>query len=376
MLKTLFKQANKGLISTITTDFVITRNKMSTHIFPESRSNNRLASVTLRVEQAAFQDLINYYIEKIGFEKVELQNKSSKITGLAIPQGIFPAPGHTSCTLNLNPIALKKYAGSKRLDTYWKIGLQLHDVDGAAEQMSISKGSQFMDIGYLTHMTDPAGFTIELLQTTFEGNKADRDSLYGAQKRDEYQKFIQNQLPSIQGSSVAANQPLTIGQITIRSSDKGKSLDFYQNVLGMKLVSIQDVSKFGFELYFLAYTSDNPPTETDLNDVSIREWLWQRKYTQLEIQCRISNEPISLTHNGYSNKSDDLNHLPSGLQSIQIEINEADLLEKIKNHKTFNVTEDEQKVIVANGEKDRKLVGSVYDPDGIRIEVITKADMH
>ena len=78
-------------------------------------------------------------------------------------------------------------------------------------------------------------------------------------------------------------QTCLIGQITLRCSNIEKSLEFYQEILGMKLLSIQQVEAYGFTLYFLAFTDETPPNE-DLNSIEIREWLWQRPYTTLELQ--------------------------------------------------------------------------------------------
>ena len=93
----------------------IKKDKMSLKTFPQSCSVNRIASLTLRVEPTAHQDLVNYYTSKIGFEKAEPSTQTSKISTLSLPQGIFPdSTGHTSCALNLNPEAAKKYCGSKQ----------------------------------------------------------------------------------------------------------------------------------------------------------------------------------------------------------------------------------------------------------------------
>ena len=51
----------------------------------------------------------------------------------------------------------------------------------------------------------------------------------------------------------------------------------------MKLLSIQEVEPYGFTLYFLAFTLENPP-EDNLHSVEIREWVWKRPYTTLELQ--------------------------------------------------------------------------------------------
>ncbi len=51
----------------------------------------------------------------------------------------------------------------------------------------------------------------------------------------------------------------------------------------MSLLSVQPVSEYGFTLYFLAHTDEQPPNP-DLEAVENRPWLWQRPYTMLELQ--------------------------------------------------------------------------------------------
>ena len=58
---------------------------------------------------------------------------------------------------------------------------------------------------------------------------------------------------------------------------------FYRDLLGMKLLCREDVSQFGFFLYFLAFTDDKPPN-SDVNAVENREWTYQRPCTVLELQ--------------------------------------------------------------------------------------------
>ena len=69
----------------------------------------------------------------------------------------------------------------------------------------------------------------------------------------------------------------------MRSSNIKESLKFYQEIIGMKLLSIQPVVQYNFTLYFLAFTDEKPPNE-NLHGIEIREWLWQRPYTTLELQ--------------------------------------------------------------------------------------------
>ncbi len=153
-----------------------------------------------------------------------------------------------------------------RTDRYWKIGITLPNVDFAQAQLhrtgfTVSDPSQFGDIGYMCHLSDPEGFSIELLQHRFIGN---RDTAAGD-----------------------PNQPLgggaRIGQITLRVTDLQAALAFYRDRLGMRLLSIQPVPAFGFTLYFLAFTDERPPN-ADLEAVENREWLWMRPYTTLELQ--------------------------------------------------------------------------------------------
>ena len=150
---------------------------------------------------------------------------------------------------------------------YWKIGLTVDLLDGFLESRGFKeKAKQFRDIGYLTHVTDPEGYTVELLQTTFEANKAGR-------------------------RGKAVSKPRAIGQISLRVKDIETSLGFYRDRLGMKLLSIQAVTDF--TLYFLAFTDDDPPS-SNLRAVENREWLWQRPYTTLELQHRHDNNATAL----------------------------------------------------------------------------------
>ena len=48
----------------------------------------------------------------------------------------------------------------------------------------------------------------------------------------------------------------------------------------------------------MAFTSDDPPHPEDLNSVGNREWLWQRPYTTLEIQCRPGQPCVPMQKDG------------------------------------------------------------------------------
>ena len=155
---------------------------------------------------------------------------------------------------------------------YWKIGFSLRDVNAAAECFrshgyKVNNGEQFYDVGFLTSLSDPNGYSIELLQHDFESNFVKPMSNEG---------FL--------------SQPMdlqsTIGQITIRCTDARRTCEFYQSVLGMKLLCIeQPANKLPFTLYFFAYTNDDPPSK-ELSGIDNREWLYKKGYCQIEIQHR------------------------------------------------------------------------------------------
>ncbi len=151
-------------------------------------------------------------------------------------------------------------------DVYWKIGITLSDVRLAQHRLTtagvaVSEPQQFRDIGFLCHLQDPEGFQIELLQHDFETHH----------------------VPQPAGAGQPLGSQPILGQITLRVTDIDTNLQFYRDVLGMTLLSIQPVEPYAFTLYFLAYTSDIPPN-ADLRAVENREWLWKRPYTTLELQ--------------------------------------------------------------------------------------------
>merc|ERR1711990_447520 len=75
---------------------------------------------------------------------------------------------------------------------------------------------------------------------------------------------------------------LTLGQLTIRASDFKETLKFWEEALGMVILSHQDVG--GFALYFLAGKDCGEPKPADPDAVELREKLWQQPFVTLEIQ--------------------------------------------------------------------------------------------
>ena len=112
----------------------------------------------------------------------------------------FPGPG-ASLVLREAGTGAGKYEASRE-SCYWKIGVCVPDVELARSRIMtkgvhVSAPSQFMEVGFLCHLSDPSGFTIELLQ----------------------HKFQTNFVPTSPDESLALGQPAVIGQITTRSTN-------------------------------------------------------------------------------------------------------------------------------------------------------------
>ena len=161
----------------------------------------------------------------------------------------------------------KCYLHQPSLDVYWKIRLSLIDVDCSLlvrGGVDVISPKQFCDIGYMYHLKDAVGYSIEFLQHDFQSN------------------FCLERIKTSLQPNLTLGQQTHLGQITLRVLNIEKSLGFYQSALGMKLLSRQNIPDM-FDLYFLACTDEKPPAD-DLNAVEIREWLWRRPYTTLELQ--------------------------------------------------------------------------------------------
>jgi catechol 2,3-dioxygenase-like lactoylglutathione lyase family enzyme len=217
-----------------------------------------IESLRLRV---ASQDTLRFYTDLLGFESRDgsLHTLGEQKAGLKFEIGAASAP----------------YKNEPNFG-YWKIGLTTDNVDSAYNFLTdqgweVSEPSQFRDIGYLCHLRDPDGLSIELLQHDFGK-------------------------PS---TSSGQRPALLLAHVTLRIADPKASLEFYQS-LGLKLLSIQPVDPYGFTLYFLADTEESPP-DPNLYAVSNRPWLWRRPYPVLELQHRWDSrvEPAQVPELGY-----------------------------------------------------------------------------
>lgn len=146
---------------------------------------------------------------------------------------------------------------------FWKIGITLRNLDHAvaylrAEGTEVSKPRQFRDIGYLAHLRDPDGHSIELLQQGGKGDHTDPGNGH-----------------PVGGQAILAH-------LTVRVRDLAAARR-WTTARGMRLLSVQDVEPSGFCLYFFAWSTE-PLPDADPHAVANRAWLWARPYTLLEVQ--------------------------------------------------------------------------------------------
>ena len=161
-------------------------------------------------------------------------------------------------------------------DAYWKIGITVKHLDSAVaylekQGVAVSKPAQFQDIGYLCHLRDPAGMSIELLQHAFQGKEDD--------KHDDKNSSNDSHLHPI-------GHQATVAHITLRTTDLLQLQHWCSQEMEMQLLSIQSVSKYGFTLYFYGWSNDSStmPDPSNLKAVENRPWLWARPYGLIEIQ--------------------------------------------------------------------------------------------
>ncbi len=216
------------------------------------RTALRLAGVALNV--ASPEKLAAFYTKHLGM--------AAERSGDFVRLGY----GGPAASLELRPSPSAKPYVHDASDEYWKIGITLPNVDMAFEQLNragvaVTRPRQFLDIGYMCHLTDPEGFQIELLQHTFEGQP--------------------RTVPGNPGLPLGGGAQ--IGQITLRVAGINRALALYQRSIGMRLLSRQVVAGRDFTLYFLAFTGETAPNR-DIEAVENRPWLWQRPYTTLELQ--------------------------------------------------------------------------------------------
>ena len=134
----------------------------------------QLSGVKLRVKSP--QNLARFYVEKLGMAVRETEGDEEAV--------VVGYNGDDACLHLCRAASTTEAYKQKTTDCYWKIGITLPNVDFAHKKFAqdadvtglcVGQPSQFGDIGYMCHIEDPEGFTIEFLQHKFEGNRGDNE---------------------------------------------------------------------------------------------------------------------------------------------------------------------------------------------------------
>ena len=330
---------------------------------------NKFMGLTLRVKDEDRARISEFYSSKFGFQKTSEQV-------LALPlvhqsKTSFPFVHLCFATAKEGNVKSAEVVKAKS-EAYSKTGFFMHDADAAGLFLKTQAPVQFFQIGYLTHGDDPLGLSYELLQTTQEENELGRKQLWSEDKRSAYSKEISDlvssgQLDASAKTSLLGTQPLAFGLITLRVPETEKTLAFYQNVMGMKLLSIMPIPQLGFTLFFLGYSDEDPPNTKDLSASENYEWTWQRQITTLELLCR---EGMELTYNGLEDWREDEERQVEGFDSFQFLLGDKEKLEKVKNYPGFVASQHD----AADAGEDKQTVqkvGKVRDPNNMLLEIFT-----
>ena len=331
--------------------------------------------LTLRVKDEDREKISQFYVSQFGFQSLSSASHPEEVLALPLLQSEVSFPFvHLRLVTAKEGNAKTAEVVKAKSEAYSKTGFFMHDADAAAAFLKTPPPSQFFEIAYLTHGDDPLGLSYELLQTTQESNEEERQRLWGDEKRGKYPEEIsglvsRGQLDSSVQRSLLATQPLVFGLITLRVPESERTLDFYQNVMGMRLLWVMPIPQLGFTLYFLGYSDEEPPNTKDLAAFENREWTWQRKLTTLELLCR---DGMKLTYNGLEDWREDEERKVEGFDSFQFLVGEEENLEKLRKYPGFVAcAEVDQPSAEVDQTSALSKVGEVRDPNNMLLEVFT-----
>jgi len=343
---------------------------------------NKFMGLTLRVKDEDRARISQFYVSQFGFQRLSSASLPEEVLALPLVHSEVSFPFvHLRFVTAKEGNAKTAEVVKAKSEAYSKTGFFMHDADAAAAFLKTSPPEQFFEIAYLTHGADPLGLSYELLQTTQESNEEERQKLWDDNKRAKYPEEIsgfvsRGELGSSVERSMLGTQPLVFGLITLRVPESERTLDFYQNVMGMRLLSAMPIPQLGFTLFFLGYSDEEPPNTKDLAAFENREWTWQMKLTTLELLCR---DGMKLTYNGLEDWREDEERRVEGFDSFQFLVGEEEKLEKLRKYPGFvastepghpSAEADHPPGGVGNPSGVRKF-GKVRDPNNILLEVYT-----
>lgn len=206
-----------------------------------------IESIELRCPQPAAQE--TFYRDVLG-----MRTRADGTLGYAEPEaGLRFSPCDASYRPSPN-------------DLYWKISIAVPDVEHAQRQLAargieIAPPEQFLDIGYVAHFSDPAGFAIELIDHAFAGERR----------------------PSLADGDALGGGP-HLNLLTLRTGDIDQTRAAC-TAAGLTLLSVQPADGYAFTLYFFG-VPDAPPPSAEPIALENRTWLYRQPDTLLEIQHR------------------------------------------------------------------------------------------
>lgn len=206
-------------------------------------------------------------------------------------------------------------------DSYWKYSLFVDDIQRVATELrsrsaegesAVSEPFQFGDVGYLAHLKDCENYAIELIQRTFKAtNTTETTERQPASAEQPLAEYPLKELPQL-------------GLITLRTADPVRSMQFYQQVCGLKLLVRMYVERgSGFTLYFYGPSHLTPPS-SDIDAVVNREWLYQQPELFVELQHYWGSEWQPEFR--LDNKADD----PYGLAHFTLEVDPKTSLQQLR----------------------------------------------
>ena len=228
---------------------------------------NRLAAIILNVKDP--EGLASFYCGILGMKRLD--------RGDTVAVGY----GGQGAALVFRQISGGPAYQHEANHRYWKIAITLPNLDLAHAQLTkngitASSPKQFQKIAYMSHLSDPEGHIIELLQHTFAGKARTSDG----------------------NASLPMGGSARIGLVTLRTNDITAEKHHFLDELGMAYLSHQTVMGRDFDLHFFAFTGETQPNP-DVSSIENREWLWQRPYTTLEFLNRLDGGTIKTANENH-----------------------------------------------------------------------------
>jgi lactoylglutathione lyase len=152
-------------------------------------------------------------------------------------------------------------------------------------------------------------------------------------------------------------QDFVLNQTMLRIKDPGKSVPFYQDVLGMVLIDKFDFPEMSFSLYFMGYPTEDIPTDP----AERAKWLFEQPAL------------LELTHN-YGTETDDEftyhngNDDPRGFGHIGVSV--PNVYEACERFEKMDV-----EFVKRPDDGNMKGLAFIKDPDGYWIEILSSSGL-